>query len=113
MRCFENHARAERKQPDGTIYLVLEFAGQALSKYMLAQRAQLTLPAVLELERQLFAGLAFLERQGFVHHDLKPVRAAVSEQCLLHSLYVGVGDASHSTEFIRHCFTLCRVPLDI
>lgn len=64
---------------DGQPYFVMEYvAGQSL-RQLLAQRGALPLGEVLELTKQIGAGLAAAHRLGIVHRDLKPANLMVRE----------------------------------
>ncbi len=61
-----------RLTDDGQIYVAMEFvAGQTLREFM-AERKRLPLDEVVEITKQICAGLTAAHKLGIVHRDIKP-----------------------------------------
>jgi serine/threonine protein kinase len=69
-----------RLTDDGQIYVAMEFvAGQTLRELM-AERKRLPLEEVVEIAKQVCAGLAAAHKLGIVHRDIKPDNIMLVEE---------------------------------
>lgn len=69
-----------RLTDDGQIYVAMEFvAGQTLRELM-AERKRLSLEEVVEIAKQVCAGLAAAHKLGIVHRDIKPDNIMLVEE---------------------------------
>src|SRR5713101_10094632 len=58
--------------PDGSFYMVWEYIAGVTVEEWLRRHGRLPAPRVLELARQVLAGLSEIHAQGIVHRDLSP-----------------------------------------
>ncbi len=69
-----------RLTDDGQIYVAMEFvAGQTLREFM-AERKRLPLDEVVEITKQICAGLTAAHKLGIVHRDIKPDNIMLVEE---------------------------------
>ncbi|HEY8073656.1 MAG TPA: serine/threonine-protein kinase, partial [Labilithrix sp.] len=60
------------QEPDGTLYLAMEFLDGVELRGVLDQERRLPTPRIVELMSQVCAGLAHAHARGVIHRDIKP-----------------------------------------
>ncbi len=82
---------------DSYYYIAMEFIkGDTLLGYMRSHTQLLPLPKVIDILRQVAAGLDYAHAQGFLHRDLKPSNILISHEH--RALLADFGVAKHMEE---------------
>lgn len=76
--------------PDGTAYIVMEYAEGISLKQLIKQRPRLEIADIFLIMKQLLGALAYSHKQGVVHRDIKPANIMVTPELGLKLMDFGI-----------------------
>lgn len=76
--------------PDGTAYIVMEYAEGISLKHFMKQRSRIEMADVFLIMKQLLGALSYSHKQGVVHRDIKPANIMITPELNLKLMDFGI-----------------------